>query len=109
MGSQGSLARAPACGAGGFARDRLRVLGHRYRAPADDPVFAVLDQRSSAILPDQALTAWRVGLDRWLRRRARIKLAEVVRKRGWISASDDAVNVRFRVEAAELRLPPPPP
>ena len=104
MGLQDWLDRDPDLAADGFARELLRVIGHRYRAPADDPVFAVLDQRSSAILPDQALTAWRVGLDRWLRRRARIKLAEVVRKRGWISASDDAVNVRFRVEAAELRL-----
>jgi hypothetical protein len=104
MGLPHWLDRDPDLAADGFARGLLCAIGHKYRAPADDPVFAVLDQRSSAILPDQPLTAWRVGLDRWLRRRARIKLAEVARTRGWISAAHDAITVRFRVEAAELRL-----
>jgi hypothetical protein len=104
MGLPQWLDRHPDLAADGFARELLCAIGRKYRAPADDPVFAILDQRPSALLPAQPLTAWRVGLDRWLRRRARIKLAEVVSKRGWISASDAAVAVRFRVEAAELRL-----
>jgi hypothetical protein len=51
-----------------------------------------------------AITAWRVGLDRWLRRTARVKLAEVVRRRGGVLLAGDRLDVRFPLAAADIRL-----
>ena len=50
------------------------------------------------------LEAWRAGLDRWLRRRVRLRLSELARRRGWLHLTDDTLLVRFPLEAADLRL-----
>ena len=107
MGLPEWLERHPDLAADGFGRMLLHDIARKMHVPGGDPAFAVLardpatDGFADAI---GQLTAWRVGLDRWLRRRARIRLAEVVRRRGWITASGDALSVRFRVDAADLRL-----
>lgn len=93
----------PSMAAQGFPRALLHAIAHRMRIPADDPVFAALrwtdDQDWSG-----PITAWRVGLDRWLRRTARIRLDQVVRRRGWIVDGGESLSVRFRVDDADIRL-----
>jgi hypothetical protein len=51
-----------------------------------------------------ALDVWRVGLNRWLRRRAGISLAETVRRPGWLLADPAHVTARFPLRAADIRL-----
>jgi len=93
----------PSLAADRFGRCLLHIIAVRMRVAADDPVFGIL-----SAVPDPGwqtdLDAWRVGLDRWLRRTARIRLAEVVRRRGWITAAEDVLTVRFRVDTADIRL-----
>jgi hypothetical protein len=97
------LAARPALMAEGFGRVLLCEMAARHRAPADDPVLALARDAPPAFW-DDALTAWRIGLDRWLRRRARIRLSEVVGKRGWLTIADDNIDARFAPEAADIRL-----
>ena len=97
------LEARPALAAEGFGRALLCEIAVRHRAPPNDPVLTLACSESSATWGD-ALTAWRVGLDRWLRRRARIGLSEVVRKRGWLTLADDSIDARFAPAAADIRL-----
>ena len=48
--------------------------------------------------------SWRIGLDRWLERRARIKLARLVWRPGWLRVTDERLIVRFPPAAADIRL-----
>jgi hypothetical protein len=63
-----------------------------------------LDQSPASAMHDHARTAWRIGLDRWLRRTAGITLSEAVWRPGWILADGERVLVRFRLAAADIRL-----
>ena len=102
MGLPGWLDRHPDLAALGFARALLRHIGARMRVPPEDPLFALLG--ASEPQPPEVLDAWRVGLDRWLRRHTRRKLAEVARRGGWLSQTEDRIAVRFPADAADLRL-----
>lgn len=102
MGLAEWLAARPALLGDGFGRALLAHCAARMRVPPDEPLFAMLGAHEPA---DPALLeAWRIGLDRWLRRTARIKLAHVVRKRGWLMLRADALEVRLPVAAADVRL-----
>lgn len=89
--------------ASGFGRRLLRHIAARARLPPDDALFAVLEVQDVA-QHDAALQAWRVGLDRWLRRRARTRLAELTGRHGWLLPVDATLLVRFPVASADLRL-----
>jgi len=97
------LEARPTLAAEGFGRALLCEIATRHRAPPNDPVLTLACPEASATWGD-ALTAWRIGLDRWLRRRARIGLSEVVRKRGWLTLADDSIDARFAPAAADIRL-----
>jgi len=87
----------------GFGRALLCHIASRARTPPDDPLFAILD----APTPDSfaaALHSWRRGLDGWLRRRARVRLAELAGRRGWLLRAGSELHVRLPLSAAELRL-----
>lgn len=101
MGFREWLAERPELAAADAGRQLLRVIGRRYRIAPDDPALAPLGE----LEPERAFeTAWRVGLDRYFRRRARIRLAEVVLRSGWIQVTEDRVMLRFPPEAADIRL-----
>ena len=70
---------------------------------ADDPLFALLTAPDPPP-HDDALAAWRVGLDRWLRRRVRLRLSDLARRGGWLHLTDTTLLVRFPLDAANLRL-----
>ncbi|WP_372617585.1 hypothetical protein [Falsiroseomonas sp.] len=102
MGLPGWLDRHPVLAASGFVRALLRHVALRMRVPAEDPLLGLLPAEDA--LPGTALDAWRVGLDRWLRRRARRRLAEVARRPGWLACTEDRIAVRFPADAADARL-----
>jgi hypothetical protein len=102
MGLPGWLDRHAVLAASGFARGLLRHVALRMRVPPEDPLCALLPAED--VLPDAALDAWRVGLDRWLRRRARRRLAEVARRTGWLACTEDRIGIRFPADAADPRL-----
>jgi hypothetical protein len=103
MGMPEWLARNPAAAEAGFGRALLRGIAVRMRTPEDDPILALLEgERPQAL--DAALTAWRVGADRWLRRRVRRRLVDVVRRRGALLVVDNRAEVRFPLDAADIAL-----
>lgn len=103
MGLADWLEARPALAAAGFGPALLRHVAQRMRVAADDPVFTLLDPPVVDIDP-ALLAAWRIGLDRWLRRRTRRRLADVVRRRGWLRAHPSGLGVRFRLAQADVAL-----
>lgn len=104
MGLETWLEARPQLAAAGFARTLLRHIAERQRIDGTDPLFGLLPDRAGAESADDLLSAWRIGLDRWLRRRTRRTLAHVVKRRGWLSPHETGVSVRFRVEQADIAL-----
>jgi hypothetical protein len=100
------LDRHPDWAADGFARALLRHIAERMRVPPNDAVFDMI--RRDPVDPADdwrgGLAAWRIGLDRWLRRTVRRRLADIVHRRGWLTAQDTGLVVRFRVDAADIAL-----
>ena len=94
-----------------FEQPGPRLLHHlaaRYRvAPADAARLALpdldLEHEPSPALAE-ALECWRAGLDRWLRRRTRRKLADVILRRGWILAGPETTLVRFPLNGIDIAL-----
>jgi hypothetical protein len=86
---------------GAFAWALFAAVMGRVPVPATDPVWRVLPEADASA---EALTAWRVGLDRWLWRRTRVRLADVVRRPGWITFAEGTTLVRFRLAGADIRL-----
>jgi hypothetical protein len=97
------LAARATLAAEGFGRALMCEMAARHRAPPDDPVRMLAREEPPALWSD-ALTAWRICLDRWLRRRARIRLCDVAGKRGWLTIAEDGIDVRFAPDAADVRL-----
>ena len=66
----------------------LRHVAAHYRVGEFDPLWEALPGVRLHTDPppglEQGLQLWRKGLDGWLRRRARIRLAELVLREGWI-------------------------
>ena len=103
MGLTEWLAGDSEAAAAAFGRHLLRHIALRARLPPEDALFALLDAPDPAPDPD-VLQAWRVGLDRWLRRQARLRLCDLARRRGWLHLADTILQVRFPHDAADLRL-----
>ncbi len=97
------LATHPDLAAAGFARGFLRHVAERQRSPPDDPLFALLPEAVRPIDP-ALFDMWRIGLDRWLRRRTRRTLAKLVKRGGWLSPHETGVRVRFRLDQADIAL-----
>jgi hypothetical protein len=87
----------------GFARALLRHIADRQRIPATDPLYAILAPTDRHIAPD-LLDSWRIGLDRWLRKRTRRSLAHVTKRPGWLLPHESGVAVRFRLDQADIAL-----
>ena len=103
LGLGARLERDADAAASGFGRHLLRHIAARARVAPDDALFTLLTAPDPPPYPD-ALRAWRVGLDRWLRRRARLRLSELARVRGWLHLTDSTLLVRFPLDAADIRL-----
>jgi hypothetical protein len=84
-------------------RTLLRLIARHHRVSADDPAFLPLAVEEKKEPPEWALL-WRLGLDRWLRRNARLPLHALVWRRGWLRFDGDKLSVRFPPAAADLRL-----
>jgi hypothetical protein len=103
LGLGARLAGDPEAAASGFGRHLLRHLAAHARVPPEDALFALLTAPDSPPHPN-ALRLWRVGLDRWLRRRVRLRLGDLARTRGWLHQADTTLVVRFPLDAADVRL-----
>ena len=103
LGLAGWLDARPAAQLDGFARQLLHAIGRRMGAAETDPVLEALTARPDGEWSGE-ITAWRVGLDRWLRRTARLKLADLVKRRGGLLLAGDTLDIRFPQEAADIRL-----
>jgi hypothetical protein len=89
--------------ASGFGRHLLIHIAARARVAPDDALFALLAAPDPPPGAD-AFAAWRIGLDRWLRRRVRLRLSDLARRRGWLHLTDATLLVRFPLDAADIRL-----
>lgn len=97
------LAHDPDAAAAAFGRHLLCHIARRARLPPEDGLFLLLDAPDPP--PDAGLLqAWRVGLDRWLRRRAGLRLSSLARKQGWLLRTEASLEARFAENAADLRL-----
>lgn len=82
----------------------VRAIALHHRTPPRDPALAGLEfADAEAVLPEWTML-WRKGLDRWLRRRARRRLHDLVRRPGKLLWSEGALQVSFPVADADLRL-----
>jgi hypothetical protein len=82
----------------------IRTVAERHRVMPDDPALAPLAFPDGEFEPPAWALIWRTGLDRWLRRRARVPLARLVWRGGWLRLADDRLVVRFPPQAADIRL-----
>lgn len=77
-------------------------LAAHHRVTPDDPA------RQPWIIDDphteEWQRLWRVGLDRWLKRRTGIKLARLIWRPGWLTVGDQSLRIRFPLAAADIRL-----
>ena len=103
LGLGARLERDADAAASGFGRHLLRHIAAHARVAADDALFTLMTAPDPPPSPD-ALRAWRVGLDRWLRRRVRLRLSDLARRRGWLHQADTTLMVRFPLTAADVRL-----
>ena len=72
--------------------------------PRTDPALAMLDIEGEGEDAPDWIEAWRAGLDRWLRRSARRRTHDLVARPGWIALGDDRLDIRYPLDAADLRL-----
>jgi hypothetical protein len=103
LGLGARLERDAGTAASGFGRHLLRHIAARARLSPEDALFALLAAPDPPP-PSDVLHAWRVGLDRWLRRRVRLRLNDLARRRGWLHLADTTLLVRFPLDAADIRL-----
>ena len=86
----------------------LRRIATHHRVPASDPLWSHLPPVDFAHDPpaevEEALRLWRAGLDGWLRRKARLRLSDLVLRQGWLMPGVETMIVRFPLEAIEIRL-----
>lgn len=86
----------------------LRGIAGHFHVPAADPIWSALaidpDAPEPPAMLHDAISAWRSGLNGWLRRRARITLAETVLRRGWMLHGPTATTARFPMNGIDLRL-----
>jgi hypothetical protein len=86
----------------------LHRIATHYRVPAADPLWGLLPPVDPEDEPppdlEDALGLWRAGLDGWLRRNARLRLADLVLRRGWILPGVETTLVRFPLQAIEIGL-----
>jgi hypothetical protein len=83
-------------------RQLLLAVARRYRVAPGDPALRPL-------APDDTLSPdwtrlWTIALDRWLRRRARIRLHDLLHRAGSLRYADGRADIDFPAQAADLRL-----
>lgn len=72
-----------------------------------DPLGQYWSEQAAAqtvAIPAETLALWRIALDRWLRRRAKLNLASLVKRRGWVDIHHETVRLRFPADSADIRL-----
>lgn len=85
-------------------RSLILAVARHHRIGPDDPALAPL----APVASDEDLPgwtdAWRIGLDRWLRRTARRRTHDLVRRPGKFALGEHRIDIHFPLDAADLRL-----
>jgi hypothetical protein len=85
-------------------RQLLLAIARHHRVPARDPALSLLEpELHPGALPDWT-NDWRRALDGWLRRRARRRLHDLIRRPGTIELGDRRLDILFPAAAADIRL-----
>jgi hypothetical protein len=86
----------------------LRRIAAHYRVPASDALWRALAFVEPGDEPpgelELALHQWCAGLDGWLRRKAGLRLADLVVRQGWLLPGVETTLVRLPMQAIEIRL-----
>lgn len=86
----------------------LHLVAAHHRVPPGDAVWGGLPEFDRQAEPPgvvaDALVLWRAGLDGWLRHKARITLAGLVLRRGWLLPGPETTIVRFPLGGIDIRL-----
>lgn len=98
------LCKEPLLLRGDAGRVLVRTLARHHRVPEGDPALAAFEGLGAIGETPEWARRWRSGLGGWLRRRARIPLHRLIWKRGEVMFAEDALTVRFPIEAADIRL-----
>lgn len=77
---------------------------HRLGNDALGQYWSEQSATQTVAIPPETLALWRIALDRWLRRRARLNLASLVKRRGGVDIHHETVRVRFPSDSADIRL-----
>jgi hypothetical protein len=104
MGLREWLAARPTLLADHPGRQLMLAIARHYRIAAHDPALAVLGEVDpSTPLPEWTML-WRHGLDGWLRRTARRRLHDLIRRPGRLDWDEQRLSVTFPPGAADIRL-----
>lgn len=73
-------------------------------APRGAPSMPLAQALATAASPSEQARLWLTAVRRWLRRGARIGLASLVLRPGWLSLTPTHADVHFRLAATDLRV-----
>jgi hypothetical protein len=82
----------------------LHEIARHHRVDPDDPVLAAIGEIPDPLAATFWLRPWRQGLDRWLRRKVRRRLHDLVNRPGELACSDQSLIIHFPAAAADLAL-----
>lgn len=82
----------------------ITAIARHHGCAADDPALSGLPRLDPEEPCPQWAGLWRQALDRWLRRTARRRLHDLVRRPGKLLWSDDRLQITFPLIAADIRL-----
>jgi hypothetical protein len=102
LGFRDWLAEHPDLAAADGGRRLIRAIARHHGVDPEDPASLPLTECA----PDDPDFArpWRIGLDFYLWRRARIRLREVVHRKGWLRQTEERLVIRFDPDSVDLRL-----
>jgi hypothetical protein len=104
LGFRSWLGARPDLLAGDPGRTLIRTIAAHHLVPPGDPALAPLELPDGDFEPPAWALLWRAGLDRWLRRRARVTLDRLVWRGGWLRFAEDRLTIRFPPQVADIRL-----
>jgi hypothetical protein len=89
----------------GFVAALLREIARRTGTPSRDAAVLALGEPEPLPVETRAeLAAWLRALRRWSRLEARMGLYNIVRREGRITATRTHIDIRFRLEQADIRV-----
>ena len=86
------------------ARSLILAVATHHRVALDDPALVPFAPFAIDETVPAWTEAWRIGLDRWLRRTARRRTHDLAARPGKVLLGEHRVDIHFPLDAADLRL-----